>query len=127
MWDGDWADLGEAGVQCRSRTASELGSLRPTGPSSRSLPEQRGRVEESAIRGHPQLSRRLSPKFNFSLAAGAEYSQLSQVGAGGLTAISFVPKGTVNATWTAELKHDREFAAPAPPSVRSASSTSSTA
>jgi hypothetical protein len=42
----------------------------------------------------------LSPRFNFQLAAGAEYSQISQIGANGLTRQFFRPKGQLTAAWT---------------------------
>jgi len=100
MWDADWQVSGEAAFNALE-TASELGRLRPDGTFEPiPFPNSAARVEEARYEGIVSYSRRLSPQLNFSLAAGAEYSQLSQAGAGGITRDFIRPKGQLTAAWT---------------------------
>ena len=43
--------------------------------------------------------RALSPNLRVQLALGGEYSQLSQIGGGGLTRTFWRPKGSLSAAW----------------------------
>jgi hypothetical protein len=100
----DWQISGEAAFNALT-VASELGRLRPDG-SIEPIPfdGSTARVEEARYEGIFSYSRRLSPKLTFQLAAGAEYSQLSQVGADGLTREFIRPKGQLTAAWTPDPK-----------------------
>jgi outer membrane receptor for ferrienterochelin and colicins len=64
------------------------------------FPGSVARVEEARYEGILSYGRRLSPALTIQIAAGAEYSQLSQVGADGLTREFIRPKGQVTAAWT---------------------------
>lgn len=59
------------------------------------------RVEESRYEAMGTYGRPLSPTLSFQVSAGAEFSQLRQVGAGGLEREFFRPKGQANAVWQA--------------------------
>ena len=63
------------------------------------LPGGTARVEEDRYEVMASYGRALSPAFRFQLALGGEYSQLSQVGGGGLTRSFWRPKGTLTAAW----------------------------
>lgn len=56
-------------------------------------------VEERRAEAILTFSRPLSPTLTLQASAGAEYSQLSQTGAGGLTRQFVRPKGFVNLAW----------------------------
>jgi hypothetical protein len=100
MWGADWQVSAEAAFNSLD-TASELGRLRPDGSVEPiPFPGSAARVEEARYEGILSYGRSLSPKFNFQLAAGAEYSQLSQVGGGGITRDFVRPKGQLTAAWT---------------------------
>jgi outer membrane receptor for ferrienterochelin and colicins len=82
-------------------TGSEFGTLQPDGTLTLApLPDTIARVEEARYEGILSYGRRLSPSLTFQIAAGAEYSQLSQLGAGGLTREFVRPKGQITAAWT---------------------------
>ncbi|HYG26807.1 MAG TPA: TonB-dependent receptor plug domain-containing protein [Caulobacteraceae bacterium] len=59
------------------------------------------RVEESRYEAMGTYGQPLSATLSFQVSAGAEYSQLRQVGAGGLEREFFRPKGQANAVWQA--------------------------
>ena len=59
------------------------------------------RVEESRYEAMATYGRPLSPTLSFQISAGAEYSELVQVGAGGLERDFFRPKGQASAVWQA--------------------------
>lgn len=59
------------------------------------------RVEESRYEAMGTWGRPLSPTLSFQISVGAEYSELVQVGAGGLERDFFRPKGQANAVWQA--------------------------
>jgi hypothetical protein len=100
MWDADWQVSAEAAFNALD-TASELGRILPDGSIEPiPFPNSAARVEEARYEGILSYGRRLSPKLNFQLAAGAEYSQLSQAGAGGITREFIRPKGQLTAAWT---------------------------
>ena len=97
---GDWQISGEAAFNSLD-TAAELFSLDPNGVFQPiPFPGSAARVEEARYEGILSYSRRLSPELSIQVGAGAEYSQLSQVGAGGLTREFIRPKGQVTAAWT---------------------------
>ena len=102
-WNAGGADFqisGEAAFNSLD-VASELFQLLPNGSLDPiDFPEGTARVEEARYEGIASYSRRLSPEFSFQLAAGAEYSQISQAGANGLTRTFFRPKGQLTAAWT---------------------------
>ncbi|HWT13456.1 MAG TPA: TonB-dependent receptor [Allosphingosinicella sp.] len=73
------------------------------------LPGSSARVEEDRYEVMASYSRTLSPRLSFQLAAGGEYSQLSQVGGGGLTRTFWRPKGTFSAAWKPDPRTDVNF------------------
>jgi hypothetical protein len=100
MWGGDWQVSAEAAFNALE-TASELGRLLPDGSIEPiPFPNSAARVEEARYEGILSYGRPLSDKLNFQLAAGAEYSQLSQAGAGGITREFIRPKGQLTVAWT---------------------------
>jgi hypothetical protein len=96
----DWQVSGEAAFNSLD-TAAELFVLQPDGTLRPiPFPGSAARVEEARYEGIVSYGRPLSPTFNFQLAVGAEYSQLSQAGANGLTREFIRPKGQLTAAWT---------------------------
>lgn len=97
---GDWQVSGEAAFNSLD-TASDLFVLQPDG-SLRPIPfpGSAARVEEARYEGILSYGRALSTRLNFQFAAGAEYSQLSQIGANGLTREFVRPKGQLTIAWT---------------------------
>ena len=63
------------------------------------FPGATARVEEKRYEAIASYGRPLSPTFSFTIAAGAEYSELSQVGGSGLTRTFQRPKGQLTAVW----------------------------
>lgn len=59
------------------------------------------RVEESRYEAMGSYGRPLSPTLSVQISAGAEYSELVQVGAGGLERDFLRPKGQASAVWQA--------------------------
>jgi outer membrane receptor for ferrienterochelin and colicins len=102
-WKGggaDWQLSGEAAFNALD-TASTLARLRPDGTREPiPFPNSAARVEEARYEGILSYGRPLSPNLTVQIAAGAEYSQLSQVGAGGITRDFIRPKGQLTAAWT---------------------------
>jgi len=96
----DWQVSAEAAFNALE-TASELGVLQPDGTIEPiPFPGSAARVEEARYEGILSYGRPLSPELTVQIAAGAEYSQLSQVGAGGVTREFIRPKGQVTAAWS---------------------------
>jgi hypothetical protein len=97
---GDFQLSGEAAFNSLD-IVSNLFVLDPDG-SFREIdfPSGTARVEEARYEGIASYSRRLSPQLTLQLAAGGEYSQISQAGAGGITRTFFRPKGQLTAAWT---------------------------
>lgn len=60
------------------------------------------RVEEDRYEAIGAWGRPLSPTLSVQVSAGGEYSELTQVGAGGLSRSFWRPKGQVNAVWQAD-------------------------
>ena len=73
------------------------------------LPGGTARVEEDRYEVMGSYGRSLSPSFSFQLSAGGEYSQLSQVGGGGLTRTFWRPKGSLSAAWKPDSRTDVNF------------------
>ncbi|HZG47091.1 MAG TPA: TonB-dependent receptor plug domain-containing protein [Allosphingosinicella sp.] len=102
-WKGggaDWQLSGEAAFNALD-TSSELARLRPDGSIEPiPFPNSAARVEEARYEGILSYGRPLSENLTVQIAAGAEYSQLGQVGANGLTREFIRPKGQLTAAWT---------------------------
>jgi outer membrane receptor for ferrienterochelin and colicins len=97
---GDWQISGEAAFNALE-TSSQLLTLDGTGTFVNvPFPGSAARVEEARYEGIASYSRRLSPHLTAQLGAGAEQSQLSQIGAGGLTREFVRPKGQLTMAWT---------------------------
>lgn len=63
------------------------------------LPGGTATVKEDRYEGMASFARTLSPKLSVQLAAGGEYSNLRQTGAGGLSRAFWRPKGLFSAAW----------------------------
>lgn len=64
------------------------------------------RVEEDRYEVMGSYGRPLAPNLSIQVAAGGEYSNLRQVGAGGLTRTFWRPKGQVSAAWKPSPRTD---------------------
>ncbi len=64
------------------------------------------KVEEDRYEMMGSYGRALSNSVNMKLSAGAEYSQLAQVGAGGTTRDFYRPKGELSAAWKVSPRTD---------------------
>ena len=73
------------------------------------LPGGTARVEEDRYEVMGSYGRALSPTLRFQLSAGGEYSQLSQIGGGGLTRTFWRPKGSLSAAWKPDPRTDVNF------------------
>ena len=106
MLGGDWQLAGE-GAFNRLGVVSTVGDLQsdgsfPTDPFSPGT----GTVAEDRYDGSVSFSRALSPKLTLQAVAAAEYSTISQGGAGGLTRSFFRPKGSISLAWKASPRFD---------------------
>jgi outer membrane receptor for ferrienterochelin and colicins len=101
-WRGggaDWQISGE-GAFTSLDVETELFDLRPDGSFAPiPFPGGTGRVEEDRYELMASYGRPLSSNLTLQLSAGAEYSQLRQVGPGGLTRSFQRPKGQLNLAW----------------------------
>ena len=108
-WKGggaDWQISGEAAFNSLDNV-SELFLLSPGGEYQEiELAGGSGRVEEDRYEVMGSYGRTLSPKLSFQLAAGGEYSNLRQVGEGGLSRTFWRPKGQFSAAWKPNKKTD---------------------
>ena len=99
---GDWQLSGEAAFNAL-QVASLFGTLQADGSVNLApFDGSDARVEEARYEGILSYSRPLADNLTIQVAAGAEYSQLSQVGAGGLTREFIRPKGNINLAWNAD-------------------------
>ena len=73
------------------------------------LPGGTARVEEDRYEVMGSYGRALSPNLRLQLAAGGEYSQLSQIGGGGLTRTFWRPKGSLSLAWKPSPRTDVNF------------------
>lgn len=103
-WKQGVADMqisGEAAFNSLDRV-TRLFSLQPSGQEVE-VPFANGaaRVEEMRYEAIGTYGRPLSDTLSFQLSAGAEFSELTQVGAGGLSRSFWRPKGQLSAVWEA--------------------------
>jgi outer membrane receptor for ferrienterochelin and colicins len=99
---GDLQLSGEAAFNALD-TSSLFGTLTGGGtPVLSPFPGSDARVEEARYEGILSYSRPLAEGLTIQVAAGAEFSQLSQIGAGGLTREFVRPKGNVNLAWSVD-------------------------
>ncbi len=95
----DWQVSVEAAFNALD-SESELFLLQPNGSYLEvPFPGATARVEEMRYEAIASYGRPLSPTFSFQIAAGAEYSELSQIGGNGLTRTFQRPKGQLTAVW----------------------------
>ena len=67
------------------------------------------RVEEDRYEVMASYARPLASTLNVQLALGGEYSQLAQIGGGGLTRTFWRPKGQLTAAWKPDSRTDVNF------------------
>ncbi|NJC41442.1 hypothetical protein GGQ87_001700 [Brevundimonas alba] len=97
----DWQISVEAAFNALD-SESRLFLLQPAGNYTEiPFPGATARVEEMRYEAIASYGRPLSPTFSFQIAAGAEYSELSQIGGNGLTRTFQRPKGQLTAVWQA--------------------------
>jgi outer membrane receptor for ferrienterochelin and colicins len=101
-WRGsnaDWQISGE-GAFNSLEVATDLFTLRPDGEFAEiPFPNGTGRVEEDRYELMGSYGRSLASNLTMQLSGGGEYSQLRQVGPGGLTRSFWRPKGQLNLAW----------------------------
>jgi hypothetical protein len=101
-WRGggaDWQISGE-GAFNSLEVATDLFTLRPDGEFGEiPFPNGTGRVEEDRYELMGSYGRPLASNLNMQLSGGGEYSQLRQIGPGGLTRSFWRPKGQLNLAW----------------------------
>jgi hypothetical protein len=111
-WKGggaDWQLSGEAAFNSLDRV-SQLFLLRPSGDFEEiPLPRGSATVKEDRYELMASYGRPLSPKLSIQLAAGGEYSNLRQVGGGGLARTFWRPKGLFSAAWKPAPRLDVNF------------------
>lgn len=89
---------------------TEYVELRPDGSLVEiELPGSTGIVKEDRYEVMASYGRPLSPTLTVQLAAGGEYSNLRQIGAGGLSRTFWRPKGLLSAAWKASPRLDVNF------------------
>lgn len=95
----DWQVSAETAFNALD-SESRLFLLQPTGSYLEvPFPGATARVEEMRYEAIASYGRSLSPTLSFQIAAGAEYSELSQIGGNGLTRTFQRPKGQLTAVW----------------------------
>jgi hypothetical protein len=108
-WNGggaDWQVSAEAAFNSLDNV-SQLFSLNTAGDFVEiPLPGGTARVEEDRYEVMGSYGLPLAPNFRIQLALGGEYSQLSQVGGGGLTRTFWRPKGQLTAAWKPDARTD---------------------
>jgi hypothetical protein len=111
-WKGggaDWQLSGEAAFNSLDRV-SQLFVLRSNGDFEEiPLPRGSATVKEDRYELMASYGRPLSPKLSIQLTAGGEYSNLRQVGAGGLARTFWRPKGLFSAAWKPAPRLDVNF------------------
>ena len=109
MLGGDWQIDAEAAFNRLDRSAA-LFDLGPSGVFVETpFPSGSGGVTEDRYEAILTHSRALASNLTLQLGAGAEFSQLSQTGAGGLTRQFWRPKGSLNLAWAPEEEIDISF------------------
>jgi len=108
-WSGggaDWQISGEAAFNSLDNV-SRLFELNTIGEFVEiDLAGGTARVEEDRYEVMGSYSRPLAPNLSIQLSAGGEYSQLAQIGGGGLTRTFWRPKGLVSAAWKPDPRTD---------------------
>lgn len=108
-WKGggaDWQISAEAAFNSLDNV-SELFVLRPNGEFEEiDLDGGTASVKEDRYELMASYGRSLSPTLSIQLAAGGEYSNLSQAGGGGLSRTFWRPKGQFSAAWKPNKKTD---------------------
>ncbi len=107
--NAEWQVSGEAAFNSLDNT-SRLFELTPGGGFAE-IPLEGGiaKVDEDRYEVMGSYGRALSPKVTMKIAAGGEYSQLAQVGAGGTTRTFYRPKGEFSAAWKVSPRTDLNF------------------
>jgi hypothetical protein len=106
---GDWQISAEGAFNSLDNV-TELLELRPDGSFAEiELPGGTATVKEDRYEVMASHGRPLSSKLTVQLAAGAEYSNLRQIGAGGLSRTFWRPKGLFSAAWKANPRLDVNF------------------
>ncbi len=101
----DWQLSGEAAFNSLDSVATRS-TLLPDGAfKAVPLPGGTARVEEARYEVIGSFGRPLSPDLTVQFAAGGEYSELSQIGGGGLTRTFLRPKGQLTAAWTPDPRN----------------------
>lgn len=99
--DTDWRVSAEAAFNSLDGQ-TRLFALQPSGAESEiPFPGGVARVEEDRYEVMGSWGRPLSPTLSVQASAGGEYSELTQVGAGGLSRSFWRPKGQASAVWQA--------------------------
>lgn len=103
---GEWQISAEGAFNSLDNT-SRLFELQPDA-NFHELPFAGGtaKVKEDRYQMIGSYGRPVTPSLTMKLSAGAEYSQLSQVGGGGTTRQFYRPKGELSAAWKASPKTD---------------------
>jgi hypothetical protein len=102
----DWQISGEGAFNSLDNV-SKLFDLRPDGEFREvPFPGSTARVEEDRYEVVGSFGRPLSPTLSIQLSAGGEYSNLRQVGGGGLSRTFYRPKGLVSVAWKATPRLD---------------------
>ena len=101
-WKQDTADLqisGEAAFNSLDSVTRRY-TLLPSGQEQEvAFANAAARVEESRYEVIGTYGRPLNDKLSFQLSAGGEYSEITQVGAGGLSRSFWRPKGQLSSVW----------------------------
>lgn len=106
---GDWQVSAEGAFNSLDNVTEYL-ELRPDGSFIEiELPGSTGIVKEDRYEVMASHGRPLSSKLTVQLAAGGEYSNLRQIGGGGLSRTFWRPKGSVSAAWKASPRLDVNF------------------
>ncbi|HET9160215.1 MAG TPA: TonB-dependent receptor plug domain-containing protein [Caulobacteraceae bacterium] len=106
LWGGDWQLSGEAAFN-RFEQVAHLFSLDPAGGRIETpFPGSTGGVTEDRYESILTHNRTLAKGLTVQISAGAEYSKLSQTGAGGLEREFTRPKGSLTLAWTPQAGAD---------------------
>jgi outer membrane receptor for ferrienterochelin and colicins len=106
---GDWQISAEGAFNSLDNV-TELAVLEPDGTfTGIELPGGTATVKEDRYEVMASHGRPLSPRLTVQLAAGGEYSNLRQIGGGGLSRTFWRPKGSFSAAWKATPRLDVNF------------------
>jgi hypothetical protein len=103
---GEWQISGEGALNSLDNT-SRLFELQPDGAYDElAFAGGTAKVKEDRYQVIGSYGRSVTSSLTMKLSAGAEYSQLSEVGAGGTTRQFYRPKGELSAAWKLSPKTD---------------------